>query len=197
VFGDWGLGAYPLLRVLPLAVSLLQRVPFSNAKKEPKGFAPGVRHFAEAQCSLATVSIRGHRLRFASLHLLSMYAATPHGATRLPRMDTYARPADGAKNQKPHQKPKPDQEPLTLALSRRERGLIEVFGRDTPTRATALNLDFEKHTNRFPLPRERAGVRGESTKKPKPTTRSSPLNRPSVSSPAFDLDLDPRATSEG
>jgi hypothetical protein len=38
-----GLGAYPLLRLLPLAVSLLQRVPFSNAKKEPKGFAPGVR----------------------------------------------------------------------------------------------------------------------------------------------------------
>jgi len=41
--GIWGFGdfwAYPLLRVLPLAVSLLQRVPFSNAKKEPKGFAP-------------------------------------------------------------------------------------------------------------------------------------------------------------
>ncbi|CAI8757464.1 hypothetical protein EMIT0232MI5_140123 [Pseudomonas sp. IT-232MI5] len=40
--GFWvlGLGAYPFLRVLPLAVSLLQRVPFSNAKKEPKGFAP-------------------------------------------------------------------------------------------------------------------------------------------------------------
>ena len=47
-------------------------------------FTPGVRHFAEAQCSLATVSIRGHRLRFASLHLLSMYAASPHGAARLP-----------------------------------------------------------------------------------------------------------------
>jgi hypothetical protein len=24
-----------------------------------------------------------------------MYAATPHGAARLPRMNTYARPADG------------------------------------------------------------------------------------------------------
>jgi hypothetical protein len=30
------------------------------------------------------MSIRGHRLRFASLHLLSMNAASPHGATRLP-----------------------------------------------------------------------------------------------------------------
>ena len=79
----FGYGAYPLLWVLPLAVSLLQRVPFSNAKKEPKGFAPGVRHFAEAQCSLATASIRGHRLRFATLHLLSMNAASPHGAARL------------------------------------------------------------------------------------------------------------------
>ncbi|MCP1489153.1 hypothetical protein J3D48_005466 [Pseudomonas fluorescens] len=30
------------------------------------------------------MSIRGHRLRFASLHLLSMNAASPHGAARLP-----------------------------------------------------------------------------------------------------------------
>ena len=70
-------------------VSLLQRVPFSNAgvpaqQKGTKRLCPGVRHFAEAQCSLATVSIRGHRLRFASLHLLSMYAASPHGAARPP-----------------------------------------------------------------------------------------------------------------
>ena len=57
---------------------------FPNAEKVTKKASPGVRHFAEAQCSLATVSIRGHRLRFASLHLLSMYAASPHGATRLP-----------------------------------------------------------------------------------------------------------------
>ncbi|SDT35049.1 hypothetical protein SAMN05216496_4195 [Pseudomonas sp. Z003-0.4C(8344-21)] len=34
------LGAYPLLRVVLMAVSPLRRVPFSNAKKEPKGFAP-------------------------------------------------------------------------------------------------------------------------------------------------------------
>ena len=85
----FGLRVYPLLRVLLLAVSLLQRVPFSNAgvpaqQKGTKRLCPGVRHFAEAQCSLATVSIRGHRLRFASLHLLSMYAASPHGAARLP-----------------------------------------------------------------------------------------------------------------
>jgi hypothetical protein len=43
-------------------------------------------------------------------------------------MNTYARPAEGAKNQKPKQDQKPDQEPLTLALSQRERGLNVVFG---------------------------------------------------------------------
>jgi hypothetical protein len=67
-------------------------------------------------------------------------------------MNTSARPAEGAKDQKPKPKPKPkqdhkpDQEPLTLALSRRERGLIEVFGRDTPTCATAVNSDSERPT---------------------------------------------------
>ncbi len=160
---------------------------FQTPKRNQKALRPGVRHFAEAQCSLATVPIRGHRLRFAALHLLSMYAAAPHGAARLPLMDAYARPADGAGDQKPHQKPdqKPDQEPLTLALSRRERGLTEWFGRGTPTCDTALNSGFEKHTNRPPLLRER----GESTAKPKPNTRPSPLNTMSVSSRAA-LDLE-------
>jgi hypothetical protein len=70
-------------------------------------------------------------------------------------MNTYARPADGVKDQKPKQDQEPDQEPLTLALSRRERGLIEVFGRATPTCDTALNSGFEKHPNQphfLPLP---------------------------------------------
>jgi hypothetical protein len=60
-----------------------------------------------------------------------------------------------------------DQKPLTLALSRRERGLTELFGRTTPTCDTALNSSLEKTTNRPPLPRERAGVRGKSTAKTK------------------------------
>jgi hypothetical protein len=105
-------------------------------------------------------------------------------------MNTYARPADGAKDQKPKPDQEPDQVPLTLALSRRERGLIQVFGRGTPTCDTALNVDFERPTIGPLSLRERAGVRGSTTTNPKPTTpRSSPLNRPSVSSPALDLDL--------
>ncbi len=65
-----------------------------------------------------------------------------------------------AGDQKPHQKP------LTLALSQRERGLTEWFGRATPTCDTTLNSGFEQHTNRPPLLGERAGVRGKSTAKP-------------------------------
>ncbi|MDP9708157.1 UNVERIFIED_ORG: hypothetical protein J2X80_000222 [Pseudomonas fluorescens] len=83
-----------------------------------------------------------------------------------PLMDTSARPAEGAKNQEPE--PEPDQEPLTLALpkrrtARRERELIEWFGRGSPTCDTALNSGFEKHKNRPPLLGERAGVRSSPT----------------------------------
>ncbi len=109
-----------------------------------------------------------------------------------PRIDPVTKPAEGAKDQK--QKPKPDQEPLTLALSQRERELTEVFGRNTPTCDTESNAGFEHHTNRLPLPRERAGVRGESTENLKPYDASNHSTM-SVSSSAFDLD--PRATSEG
>ena len=59
--------------------------------------------------------------------------------------------------------------PLTLALFRKERELIEMFGRATPTWDTESNSDSEKPKNRLPLPRERAGVRGEPNPKPKPT----------------------------
>jgi hypothetical protein len=41
------------------------------------------------------------------------------------------------------------EKPLTLALSRRERGLTVVFGRATPTCDTVLNSGFE--TDQKPL----------------------------------------------
>jgi hypothetical protein len=98
-------------------VSLLQRVPFSNAKKEPKGFSPGVRHFAKAQCSLATVSIRGHRLRSASRRPpfdVCGFAARRYAPN--PLMNTYARPAEGAKGQKQDQRQKPKQDQKIAAF---------------------------------------------------------------------------------
>ncbi len=161
-------------KALPLAYGTSLRLSVPSLRCPSGGIAYGLLRCTSSRCM---------RLRRTALRAY-------------PRMNTYARPADGAKDQKPKQDQVPDQEPLTLALSRRERGLTVVFGRATPTCDTELNSDIEKHTNRPPLPRERAGVRGSTTTNPKPTTpRSSPLNRPSVSSPA--LDLDPRATSEG
>ncbi|PTT79654.1 hypothetical protein DBR29_30550 [Pseudomonas sp. HMWF005] len=53
-------------------------------KVSKKRLAPAFGPLAKARGSFAPGSIRGHRLRFASLHLLSMYAASPHGAPRLP-----------------------------------------------------------------------------------------------------------------
>ncbi|CAI8836757.1 hypothetical protein EMIT0P265_20419 [Pseudomonas zeae] len=68
-------------------------------------------------------------------------------------------------------KQKQNQEPLTLALSRRERGLTEVFGRSAPMCDTESNARFKTNRNRLPLPRERAGVRGSHLTKPKPCAR--------------------------
>ena len=83
--------------------------------------------------SLATVSIRGQSpaVGFAAPPLGVCGFAAPLRA--YPLMNTFARPADGAKDQKPKQDQKQDQEPLTLALSRRERGLIEVIGQGQGT----------------------------------------------------------------
>ncbi len=44
------------------------------------------------------------------------------------------------------------QEPLTLALSRRERGLTGSYERDAPTWDTESNSDFEAHEDRLPSP---------------------------------------------
>ncbi|QAX83086.1 hypothetical protein C2E19_04175 [Pseudomonas sp. DTU12.3] len=42
--------------------------------------------------------------------------------------------------------------PLTLTLSRRERGLTEVFGRCATTCEFEPNSSFEKHEDRLPFP---------------------------------------------
>ena len=81
--GSLGFGCISVVAGAAADGFALTATHFSRRRKVSEGLCPGVRHFAEAQCSLATVSIRGHRLRFAALHLLSMYAATPHGAARL------------------------------------------------------------------------------------------------------------------
>ncbi len=88
-----------------------------------------------------------------------------------------------ARSRAPHPSPLPE-----------ERGLTEVFGRNTPTCDTESNAGFEHRKNRLPLPRERAGVRGESTENLKPCDAS---NHSTMSASSSAFDLDPRATSEG
>ncbi len=53
-------------------------------RKVSKRLGPGVRHLALARCSFVPGFIRGHRLRFASLHLLSMCSTSSNGAARPP-----------------------------------------------------------------------------------------------------------------
>ncbi len=113
-----------------------------------------------------------------------------------PRMNTYARPAEGAEDQKPDQEPRPDQEPLTLALSRRERGLIALFGRRMPDWDPESNISFLTNRNRLPLPRERAGGEGKIHHKTNADRIAlPPLNTMSVSSSAA-LDLRARRQAE-
>ncbi len=68
------------------------------------------------------------------------------------------------------------EKPIHQPLSRGERGLTEVLARGTPTWDTESNSSVEKPINQPPLPRERAGVRGEHTTRPKADRlRFSPL----------------------
>ena len=53
-------------------------------KVTQKTLAPNVRPLAKARGSFAPAFIRGHRLRSASLDLLSMCSAAPNGAARPP-----------------------------------------------------------------------------------------------------------------
>ena len=137
-------------KALPLAYGTSLRLSVPSLRCPSGGIAYGLLRCTSSRCM---------RLRRTALRAY-------------PRMNTYARPADGAKDQKPKQDQEPDQEPLTLALSRRERELTVVFGRTTPTCDTELNSDFEKLTNRLPLPRERAGVRGSNNANQKPNTHA-------------------------
>ena len=113
-------------KALPLAYGTSLRLSVPSLRCPSGGIAYGLLRCTSSRCM---------RLRRTALRAY-------------PRMNTFARPADGAKDQKPKPKPKPkqDQKPLTLALSRRERGLTAWTGRDTPTCDTALNSDSERPT---------------------------------------------------
>ncbi|MCP1475203.1 hypothetical protein ABIA54_000705 [Pseudomonas sp. EB276 TE3739] len=102
--GFWVLGAYPLLRVLPLAVSLLQRVTFSKRRKVTQKALP--RRTARS-LGLGVPSLRDRSGRSVSgllrctssrcVRLRRTVAALP------PRIDPVTKPAEGAKDQEPKQ----------------------------------------------------------------------------------------------
>ena len=85
---------------------------FSRRRKVSKRLRPGVRRLAKAPRSLAPVSIRGHRLRSASRRPpldVCGFAARRYAPN--PLMNTYARPAEGARDQKQNQHLKPQPQP--------------------------------------------------------------------------------------
>ncbi|MHA3739201.1 hypothetical protein ACXR0M_26515 [Pseudomonas sp. Eth.TT006] len=108
---EWlGLGAYPLLRVLPLAVSLLQRVTFSRRRKgNPKGFAPA--YGTSLGLSVPSLRCPSGGIAYGLLRCTSSRCMRLRRTAlrAYPLMDTYARPAEGAESQKPDQEPEPEQ----------------------------------------------------------------------------------------
>ena len=80
----------------------LFQTPKSKQKALPQHPAPSPR--------LGVPSLRhpsaGHRLRLASLHLLSMTAATPQRATRSPRMNASTQPSVTGPVNQDHQQPR-------------------------------------------------------------------------------------------
>ncbi|CAI8757288.1 hypothetical protein EMIT0P294_150128 [Pseudomonas sp. IT-P294] len=106
VLGFWGFGFLGFGCISVAAVTAdygfaLTATHFSRRRKVSKRLRPGVRRLARAPRTLATVSIRGHRLRSASLRPpldVCGFAARRYAPN--PLMDTYARPAEGAKDQK-------------------------------------------------------------------------------------------------
>ncbi|VEF08888.1 Uncharacterised protein [Pseudomonas fluorescens] len=73
-----GVGGYPVFRVWLIAVPPLRRVTFSRRRKSnQKGLL--LRSALAGSGSFAAGSIRAQRLRFASLHLLSLCSTSSNG----------------------------------------------------------------------------------------------------------------------
>jgi hypothetical protein len=109
----FGIEAYPLLRVLPLAVSLLQRLTFSNAgmpaqQKVSKRLCPGVRptRWGSGYLRYGTDPGAASTVGFAA-PTIAVYDCVVRSLRSHARIDPVTKPAEGAKDQEPDQKPKP------------------------------------------------------------------------------------------
>ena len=111
----WVLLAYPLLRVLRLAVSLLQRLTFSNAgvpaqQKVSKRLCPGLRptRWGSGFLRYGIDPGAASPVCFAA-PTLAVYDCVVRSLRSHARIDPVTKPAEGAKDQEPEQKQKPDQ----------------------------------------------------------------------------------------
>ena len=102
-----------MLRVLPLAVSLLQRLTFSNAgvpaqQKVSKRLCPGVRptRWGSGYLRYGTDPGAASTVGFAA-PTIAVYDCVVRSLRSHARIDPVTKPAEGAKDQEPDQKPKP------------------------------------------------------------------------------------------
>ena len=104
----FGFGCISVAAVMADYGFALTATHFSKRRKVSKRLRPGVRRLAKAPRSLATVSIRGHRLRSASRRPpldVCGFAARRYAPN--PLMNTSTRPPEGARDQKQNQDLKP------------------------------------------------------------------------------------------
>ena len=149
--------------------SALTACHFFRRQKVTKRLAPSVRHLAKARRSLAPAFIRGHRPPVGCASTSMRCPRLRRGALRAsPLMNTSTRPAEGAGRSKARAKAKAKAKAKATATA-----TARSTARSTASRAGSL-------------------PHGSAC-----SFRFSPLNRPSVSSPAaFDLDAPPPREAE-
>ena len=112
------LGVYPLLRVLLITVPPLRRVTFSKRRKSnQKGFPPA--YGTSLRLSVPSLRCPSGGIAYGLLRCTSSRCMRLRRMTlrAYPRMDTFARPAEGAEDQKPDQEPKPKPKPKQIKRS--------------------------------------------------------------------------------
>jgi len=181
-----------LLRVLPLAVSLLQRLTFSNAgmpaqQKVSKRLCPGVRptRWGSGYLRYGTDPGAASTVGFAA-PTIAVYDCVVRSLRSHARIDPVTKPAEGAKDQEPDQKPKPKQK-----QKQKPDQKIAAFG-SSYSWIRRGHREIGRLSGRL---REQARSHKSKSKAAQLPAAKPHHSTMSVSSSAFDLD--PPATSEG
>ena len=193
-FFVFGIEAYPLLRVLPLAVSLLQRLTFSNAgvpaqQKVSKRLCPGVRptRWGSGYLRYGTDPGAASTVGFAA-PTIAVYDCVVRSLRSHARIDPVTKPAEGAKDQEPDQKPKPKPKPKQKQKQKPDQK-IAAFG-SSYSWIRRGHREIGRLSGRL---REQARSHKSKSKAAQLPAAKPPHSTMSASSSAFD----PPATSEG